>query len=101
MRIIATRKEHQNKAAIDPWTVVHFATGLALGLMEVRRAPVIAAAIGYELAEQGFERLEAGQHFFHTSGPEGATNAVIDVVVLTLGHELGRRWNRSGRSDEG
>ena len=101
MRVVATRKEHQNQAAIDPWTVVHFAAGLALGLMEVRRGPVIKAAIGYELAEQGFERLKVGQDFFHTSGPEGVTNAVIDVVVLALGHELGRRWNRSGGPETG
>jgi hypothetical protein len=33
MRIVATEKAHQNRAVVDPWTVVHFASGLALGLV--------------------------------------------------------------------
>ena len=95
MRILATRKEHQNSAAVDPWTVVHFAAGLALGLMEVPRGPTVAAAVAYELVEQLLERHEVGQELFETSGPEKPVNAVVDVAVLALGHDLGRRWNRS------
>lgn len=95
MRLLATRKKHQNRAAVDPWTVVHFASGLALGLMEIRRDLSLGAAVGYELIEQVLERHEVGQDLFVTSGPERAANAVVDVVALALGHELGRRWNRT------
>jgi hypothetical protein len=95
MRILATRKEHQNDAALDPWTVVHFAAGLALGLMEVPRGPAVAAAVAYEVAEQLLERHEVGQELFETSGPEKTANAAVDVIALGLGHELGRRWNRT------
>jgi hypothetical protein len=35
MRIVALKKSDQNHAVIDPWTVVHFSTGLAIGLMNV------------------------------------------------------------------
>lgn len=96
MRLIATRKQHQNRAAIDPWTLVHFSTGLALGLMAVPRRGSIGAAIGYELVEQVFERHEVGQRFFATSGPEEVMNAVVDVAVFAAGHALGERWNRTG-----
>jgi hypothetical protein len=96
MRLIATRKHHQNRAAIDPWTLVHFSTGLALGLMAVSRRSSVGAAVAYELIEQVFERQEVGQRFFETSGPEEVMNAVVDVVVFAAGHALGERWNRTG-----
>lgn len=95
MRLVATRKEHQNRAAVDPWTLVHFASGLALGLMEVPRAQAVAAAVAYEVIEQLLERHEVGQALFETSGPEKTANAVVDVAVLALGHHMGRRWNRT------
>lgn len=95
MRLLATRKKHQNIAAVDPWTVVHFAAGLAAGLVEMPRRPVLGMAVAYEVIEQILERREVGQELFETSGPEKAANAVVDVAVLAVGHELGRRWNRT------
>lgn len=95
MRVIATEKEHQNASALDPWTVVHFAAGLALGLMDAPFTPSMAAAVAYEGAEQVFERKEWGQELFHTSGPEILMNAVVDVVVFALGHRMGTWWNAS------
>lgn len=95
MRLLATRKKYQNSAAIDPWTVVHFAAGLAAGLMELPRRPILGMAVGYEVLEQLLERHQVGQDLFETSGPEKAVNAAVDVAVLAAGHELGRRWNRT------
>ena len=96
MRLVATRKPHQNQAAADPWTVVHLAAGLAAGLMELPFPWVMGVATGYEAVEQVFERTETGKEFFETSGPEHPANAVVDLAVFALGHWLGRRWNRSG-----
>ncbi len=95
MKLLATRKSDQNQAVTDPWTVVHFGAGVALGLIEAPLLPVVLAAIGYELVEQQVERSEWGQRFFVTSGPESAANAVVDVVVLLGGYYLGRRYNQS------
>ena len=39
MNLVARRKSEQNKAVLDPWTVVHLAVGLAAGLMSFRFAP--------------------------------------------------------------
>ena len=33
MQIVAFHKGEQNDAAFDPWSLVHMASGLALGLM--------------------------------------------------------------------
>jgi hypothetical protein len=96
MRIVATEKAHQNRAVIDPWTLVHFAGGLALGLMNAPLRWWLPVATAYEVAEQFFERSEAGQEFFDTSGPENIPNAILDIAVFAAGHELGRRWNRTG-----
>ena len=94
-RLLATRKHHQNASVADPWTVVHFAAGLAAGLMDLSFARVMAAAVAYEVVEQAFERHPVGQDFFRTSRPEHLLNAALDVGVFALGHALGTRWNRS------
>lgn len=82
---------------IDPWTAVHFSTGLALGLMDVSHEKSLGAALGYEIMEQFVERQGWGRDFFNTSGPESLANAAMDLAVFTLGHLAGRLWNRTGR----
>ena len=96
MKFIAEHKHEQNRAAVDPWTAVHMAAGLALGLMNVPLRYAVTASIAYELAEQVFERHEAGQNFFQTSGPESLPNAIVDTAVFIAGHRLGRIWNERG-----
>ena len=96
MQILATRKSQQNRAVIDPWTAVHFSTGLALGLMDAPVEPTLTAAVAYELAEQVIERQAWGKDFFKTNHPETVWNAVMDVAMFAAGHWLGRAWNRSG-----
>jgi hypothetical protein len=93
VKLLATRKAHQNRRGLDPWTVVHLSTGLALGLMDVPLRRAVAAAVAYEVVEQAFERVEVGQAFFKTSGPEALLNVALDVVVLAVGHRLGQMWN--------
>lgn len=95
MKILATQKSEQNRAAVDPWTTVHLSMGLALGLMEVPLRWALTASVAYELAEQVFERREWGKELFVTSGPESLPNAVVDSVALLAGHCLGRMWNET------
>lgn len=96
MKLLATRKRDQNRAVVDPWTVVHFGTGLALGLMEIPLRTSLTAAVAYEAVEQVLERRRIGQELFEVSGPESIPNATVDVAVFLAGHLLGRRWNRTG-----
>ena len=95
MKIVATEKNEQNRAVVDPWTVVHFASGLALGLMNAPLRWWLPAATAYELLEHYFETTDLGQEVFDTSGPESTPNAVLDLVVFAAGHQLGRLWNRT------
>lgn len=95
MRLVATRKSQQNRAVLDPWSAVHFSSGLASGLIEAPFLPVLTLAVAYEVAEQYFERHPAGKRLFKTSGPESSMNAVLDVVVFVGGYWLGRDYNRS------
>ncbi len=94
MKILATRKDQQNRAVFDPWTVVHFGAGLALGLMEVPLAWALSLATAYEVAEQAVERQDWGRELFNASGPEIPGNAVADLAVFAVGHGLGKAWNR-------
>ncbi len=97
LTVVATRKSEQNRAVLDPWTLVHFSTGLALGLMDTPFRESLTVAAAYELSEQFIERQAWGKEFFKTSRPEAALNAVMDVAVFAAGHWLGRAWNRTGR----
>jgi len=93
MRLVATRKDQQNKAVADPWTVVHFSTGLAIGLMGIPLRWTLPLAAAYEVVEQLLERKRFGQELFNTSGPETLGNAFLDVGVFAAGHRLGEAWN--------
>lgn len=95
MKLVATEKAEQNRAVVDPWTVVHFASGLALGLVNAPLRWWLPVAVAYEVAEQLLERSAAGREFFDTSGPEAIPNALLDLAAFAAGHELGRRWNRT------
>jgi len=95
MKLVATRKSDQNRASMDPWTVVHLSAGLAFGLMNVPIRWALSAAVAYELAEQVFQRFDWGQEFFKTSGPEVVPNAIVDTAIFAVGHWLGRKWNES------
>jgi hypothetical protein len=94
LKLVATQKAEQNKAIVDPWTFVHFASGLALGLVNAPLKWWLPMAAAYEVAEQILERSDAGKEFFDTSGPEAVPNALVDLAAFAAGHELGRRWNR-------
>lgn len=93
MKILAKNRSEQNEAAMDPWTVVHFAAGLALGLTRAPASWVAAGAVAYELVEQVLERRELGEELFHVAGPESPANVVVDLAVLAGGYWLGERWS--------
>ncbi len=92
---IARRKADQNKATVDPWTLVHLAAGLSAGLAKLPPGWALLAAVAYEAGEQVFERTEFGQRFFAVSGPETFSNSVFDLAVFVAGQWLGRRWNET------
>jgi hypothetical protein len=95
--VLATEKAHQNRAVVDPWTAVHFSSGLAAGLMDLSLEACLAAALAYEAAEQVVERQKWGKELFKTSRPESLLNAGMDMAAFALGHWLGGLWNRTGR----
>jgi len=97
VKIIATKKAEQNRAVLDPWTMVHFASGLALGLVNAPLRWWLPVATAYEVIEHYLEESDVGQEVFDTSGPEAVPNAMLDIVVFAAGHQLGRLWNRTGR----
>lgn len=101
MKLIATRKRQQNRAAVDPWSVVHFATGLAAGLMDIPRNVSLPAAVLYEIAEQYVERTPWGKEFFETEGPETLPNVAVDLVAFAVGQWAGERWNATRRARGG
>lgn len=92
MKLIAAGRREQNRAAIDPWTVVHLSAGLAAGLVKLPRTWALGAALVYELAEQYLERTRMGQELFETRGPESVPNAVVDTGAFLAGHWLGMLW---------
>jgi hypothetical protein len=96
VKIVATQKGEQNDAIVDPWIVVHFASGLALGLINAPLRWWLPVAAAYEVAEHYIEKSEAGKELFDSSGPEVIPNAILDLAVFAAGHRLGRLWNRTG-----
>ena len=95
MRLVARNKAEQNLAAVDPWTVVHAGTGLAVGLMGFSWGAALLGAVAYELLEQPLERAEFGKSLFNVSKPENRANQLVDVFVFMAGFRAGQSWNLS------
>jgi hypothetical protein len=96
VKLVATKKPEQNRSVADPWTVVHFATGLALGRVNAPLRWWLPVAAAYEVGEHNNEKSETGPELFDTSGPEIVPNAQQDQALLAAGQQLGRLWNRTG-----
>jgi hypothetical protein len=75
---------------------VHFASELALGLVNAPLRWWLPVAAAYEVAEHFIKRSDAGKELFDVSGPEVVPNALPDLAVFAAGHHLGRLWNGTG-----
>ncbi len=80
---------------LDPWSVVHFASGLVLGMVGVSLPAGLALGVGYEVIEHAAEKHPVGQHIFMTKGPESVPNVAADVAIMAGGLLLGQRWRQS------
>ena len=96
MKLVAINKRDQNEAWVDPWSVVHGATGLAFGLTGINFWWTLGAAVAWDILEQMLERSEAGQKFFRTSGPESWGNVATDTALFLGGWWLGQKYNNTG-----
>jgi hypothetical protein len=96
VKFIAFEKQDQNDALIDPWSVVHFATGLAFGLIGIRGSYTLVAGVAWDIVEHFLERAKFGQRFFNTSGPESWGNVGTDLALFMGGWKLGQLYNSTG-----
>jgi hypothetical protein len=94
--IFALSSKDQNSALLDPWSLVHLASGLALGLIGVGLPVVASLGVAYEVAEFAAETSQPSvRRFFRISGPENLGNQVVDVALLVAGAKLGHLWRQT------
>ena len=76
----------KGEAALDWWSLVHFASGLVLGLLPIGWLLAGVGIVGYEVVEGGLRRVKTkdGGLFEHESWP----NIAIDVVLGLAGFGL-------------
>lgn len=91
MTIVALSKDEQDSAFVDPWTVVHFSVGLALGLLEVSAAFTMIVSTIHEIIELRPQAMK-----FFKSTPESVGNVVIDMASVMGGWWLGDKYAKSG-----
>jgi hypothetical protein len=89
MRLFA--KHRGDQAAIDPWSAIHFSSGLATGLGDVSLGKAVAIAVASDLLMAYFTSQKTG--ILRTFADEPPINKVIDVALFAFGNHLGRRWN--------
>jgi hypothetical protein len=102
MKFIATSRDEQNAAVLDPWSVVHLAAGLATSLVGVSPGVGFGAAVAYEALELYGESRPGGtvRKIFLTQGPESVPNIAADLALFALGLSLGHRWIRTGPGED-
>lgn len=73
----------KGEAAVDWWSLPHFASGLVLGLLPIGWPLAIVLVLGYEVAEAGLRRIKTaeGGLFEYESWP----NIGVDVVLGLAG----------------
>lgn len=85
-------KYRKGEDAFDGWTWVHFASGLALGLIGVKWRWALALLIGFEALEALLRRVkkQGGQGLFEY---ESWKNIGLDVAAGLIGYGMGRKPN--------
>ena len=90
MNIIAKHKG--DLAVLDPWSAIHFSSGLATGLGDVSLGKAIAIAVASDLLMAYiFTSQKTG--LLRSFADEPPLNKVADVALFALGNHLGRKWN--------
>lgn len=76
----------KGEAAVDWWSLVHFASGLVLGLLPIGWVLAVVAIVGYEVLEAGLRRVKTkeGGLFEH----ESWVNITLDVVLGLAGYAI-------------
>jgi hypothetical protein len=85
-----------NRAPVDAYTLLHFASGAALGFMGVTGTQAAAIAVAWELAEWPLKELFPGLFAAAGDTPEldSPENAIVDAAAVVLGHWLVSRSRR-------
>jgi hypothetical protein len=78
----------KGEAALDWWTLVHFAAGLVLGLLPIGWVWATAIIVGYEVLEAGLRRVKTkeGGLFEHESWPNIAVDVAIGLAGFGVTH---------------
>lgn len=86
---VATSYEEQGKSAVDPWTAVNMAVGLAAGLSGAPWKSSLLLVSFYELLKHRpiGRTLKLSQ--------ESQANSAVDLAVFALGWWLGDRYRHS------
>ena len=89
MKLVArNRYEH---AVLDPWTAVHFASGLATGLGELPLGTAVVSAIAFDLFFGYITSKQRG--LLRGLGEDPLVNKAADIALFALGNYWGRKWN--------
>lgn len=78
------RQAEVNASAADGWTLVHIASGAALGMMGVSLPWTVGLGLAYEVAEYAHESPR-GSALFGSKRPESLVNVAVDMVALVAG----------------
>ncbi len=78
-----------NFAFVDPYSLLHAAVGMILGLVGMRLSWLLAVAVGWELGEHIFKNLIPSM-FPHPT-QDTLANSIGDLLSALVGWAVGRR----------
>ena len=76
----------KGEAAIDWWSLPHFAAGLVLGLLPIGWVVATVLIVGYEVVEAGLRRIKTAEGGLFEY--ESWTNIAVDVVLGLAGFAI-------------
>lgn len=84
-------RNRYESGVVDPWTAVHFASGLATGLAEAPLGVAVVSAIAFDVAFGYLTQRKSG--LLRGIGEDPAINKVVDIACFALGNYWGRKWS--------
>lgn len=91
MNVKLYAKHPDDYAVLDPWTVIHFSSGLATGLAEVTMLRAIGIALTTDIIYSLLLSQRSG--LLRKREVEPLSNKAADFAAFALGNYMGRRWS--------